>query len=156
MARLAAALWNTGLRLRCPVCREGPLFKGGLTMHATCPRCGARFERHQGEGTGGMTVSIVVTALIFLVGYYLAERLTTWPVAVHLAMWVPFALLFPILFYRTARAVWVALLHASGDVHPDSAPYQPPEPSIVDAFLYRPPSAAPPPTDPDDPPPSRS
>lgn len=147
MRGLAAALWHTGIRLRCPLCRTGRLFKDGFTLHATCPHCGARFERYQGEATGGMTVSILVTALIFLIGYYLAERLTEWPVSVHLAIWVPFAILFPVLFYRYSRAVWVALLHASGDVHKDTAPYQEPEPSLMDAFLHRPPA------EPDDPPP---
>ena len=127
-------LWDTGFRLRCPVCEQGKLFHDWFNMNATCPHCSVRFERHEGEVVGGMSISIFVTAVIFLVGYITSENLTNWPIWIHFAIWIPYALLFPILFYRYSRALWVVILHISGDVHWDYEPYEEPSVSIIDAF----------------------
>jgi uncharacterized protein (DUF983 family) len=128
---------DTGLRLRCPVCDQGELFRDWFTMNRTCAHCSVRFERHEGEVTGGMSVSIVVTSLVFFVGYFLTEVLWDWPLAVHFALWVPFAILFPIGFYRHSRALWVACLYLTGDVYWDKEPYTETKLSILDAFINK-------------------
>ncbi len=135
--RLLQILWDTGLRLRCPVCEQGTLFRDRFHMHPVCPHCSVRFERHEGEVAGGMTVSITVTSLIFLVGLYLTEFVLYLPLWLQLGGWVLYAIFFPILFYRYSRALWVAILHLSGDVFWDQEPYIESELSILDAFLYR-------------------
>jgi hypothetical protein len=106
-------------------------------MNRTCPHCSVRFERYQGAEVGGMWISIVITTLIFLVGYTASEILTNWPVWVHFTIWIPFSLLFPIFFYRYSRAWWVAFLHLIGDVHWDYEAYEESTLSIVDAFHNR-------------------
>ncbi len=136
-------LWDTGLRWRCPVCEQGQLFKDYFTMNSVCSHCSVRFERYEGAVVGGMSISIVMTALIFLVGYTAAEVFTDWSVWIHLAMWMPFALFFPVLFYPYSRAIWVVFLHLFGDVHWDYETYQEPEVSIADAFLNRTPDDEP-------------
>lgn len=152
MLHFLATVWDTGFRLRCPVCEQGKLFKDWFTMHAICPHCSVRFERHEGEVVGGMGISIVATSVIFLVGYVMGEMLTTWSVWVHLAIWVPFAVLFPIGFYRYSRALWVVILYKAGDIYWDQEPYESPELSITDAFLNRTPPKppTPPPHEDDD------
>lgn len=139
MLRILHTFWDTGIRLRCPVCEQGALFKDWFTMHRTCPHCSVRFERHDGEETGGMSISIVVTAVIFLVGYYVSELTWDLPLWLDLSIWMTFAVVFPILFYRYSRALWVAFLHLTGDVHWDREPYNDTRPTIIDAFLNHPP-----------------
>lgn len=107
-------------------------------MHKTCPHCGVRFERETGEETGGMSVSIVVLGIIFLIGYPLTEVLTDWSLGVHLAIWLPFSILFPIVFYRYSRSLWVVFLYLTDSIRQDSTPLQETDVSIVDAFRYQP------------------
>lgn len=142
MLKTLGTLWDTGVRLRCPVCEQGTLFKDAFTMHSVCPHCSVRFERNDGEVVGAMNVSIVVTAAIFLVGLMVTEMLWDWSAPLHLAIWVPFAILFPIAFYRYSRALWVAFLYLIGDVFWDKEPYQGTDLTLMDAFLNRPASPA--------------
>lgn len=136
MQNLLRLLWITGLRLKCPVCEQGNLFKTPFTMNKTCPHCGVRFEREQGEEVGGMSVSIVITALIFLLGYGITEVLTDWPLWVHFAIWMPFAILFPIFFYRYSRSLWVVFLYVTDSkvIKQDDPDYKETELSMMDAF----------------------
>jgi uncharacterized protein (DUF983 family) len=145
VVRAIEVLWDTGFRLFCPVCEQGKVFETWFKMNATCPHCHVRFERNQGEATGGMTLSIVITSLIFLTGYMTTEYLYDWPLWVHFAIWLPFSVLFPILFYRYSRALWVAILHLHGDVYWDQEPYEEPTLSITDAFFNR--TSTPPPSE---------
>lgn len=138
MRRVIGLFWDTGLRLRCPVCDQGSLFADRFNMHPICPHCSVRFERFEGEVVGGMTISIVVTASIFLGAHLLVRGMTSWPLALHLGLWMAFAILFPIWFYRYSRALWVVILHLQGDVFWDYEPYVTPTLSIADAFLKRP------------------
>ncbi|MBA3533989.1 MAG: DUF983 domain-containing protein [Ardenticatenales bacterium] len=157
MRTVLELFWDTGIRLKCPVCEQGKLFKNWFTMNTLCPHCYVRFERHEGEVTGGMTISILVTAFLFLVGYSASEMFFEWPTWVHLLLWSAYALIFPIAFYRYSRALWVVVLHLGGQVHWDKEPYQETQLSIIDAFLNKSPDdpsggASLPPS----PPPSRS
>lgn len=149
MQRVWETIWETGFRLRCPVCEQGALFINHYTMHKLCPHCKVRFERYEGEVVGGMSVSIVVTSVIFFVGVFVTEFVWHWPLWLSLGMWVGYAILFPIWFYRYSRALWVALLHINGDVYWDQEPYQESQYSILDAFFYNPDQD--PPSDPPNP-----
>lgn len=137
MRRLLFALWDTGLRLKCPVCEQGDLFDTTFKLHKVCPHCSVRFERNTGEEVGGMTISIVFTCTIFLLGYLVAEIYTNWSVWAHLAIWVPFAIIFPIVFYRYSRSLWIVFLYLIGDIYWDSETYRDTNLTIVDAFLNR-------------------
>ncbi len=151
MFRWLYTLWDTGIRLRCPVCEQGRLFEGWFTMLPTCAHCSVRFERHEGEVVGGMALSISLTSLIFLVGFLVTETVLDWPTWLQLVLWVSFAVAFPILFYRYSRALWVAFLYLTGDVFWDREPYVDSTLSILDAF--RPPADPSAPQGEDDPPP---
>lgn len=143
MWRTLSALWDTGFRLKCPVCEQGKLFSTMFKMNKTCPHCSVRFERFQGEELGGMTISVVATTTIFLVGYFLAELYTDWSTWVHLAIWVPFAVIFPIVFYRYSRALWVTFLYLTGSIYWDKETYRDTNLTIVDALLNRQPPDTP-------------
>ncbi|MFN8651801.1 MAG: DUF983 domain-containing protein [Gemmatimonadales bacterium] len=60
-------MFARALQRRCPVCGEGPLFRGWFTMKDHCPGCGIRTRR----GEDGYTLG----ALWF--NLFLAESITT-------------------------------------------------------------------------------
>ncbi len=76
---------------RCPVCRTGKMFESGLTVHATCPECGAPIGEHDiGDGAA--------VFMIFLLGFVIvptAWALDLWiqpPIWVHAVLWGAVAL----------------------------------------------------------------
>src|SRR3954470_7996123 len=62
-------LLGRALRLRCPLCGQGRLFRGWLTMHKQCPQCGATFEREPGFFLGSIYINYGLTALIVAIVY---------------------------------------------------------------------------------------
>jgi uncharacterized protein (DUF983 family) len=110
MRRLGALL-----RLRCPRCLKGEIWKRFLTMNSACPECGLVFEREPGYFTGAMVVSyaiavptfgLIVIALIAAgVGAVVALVVGG---AVYLAL-APF-------IFRYSRAIW---LHFDWLIDPD-------------------------------------
>jgi uncharacterized protein (DUF983 family) len=103
LARVRAVLWQ-----RCPVCLEGPMYSGWITMHERCPRCGHQFERETGFFQGAMYVSWVMSvglfatlAIMAMVG--LAPRIgLNAALAVAVVVYMPTV---PMLF-RYSRVIW--------------------------------------------------
>src|SRR5256885_2868347 len=55
-----------GLKLRCPACGEGRLYKSIFKMNRDCSHCGLVFAREQGYFVGAIYVNVIVTeSLIF-------------------------------------------------------------------------------------------
>jgi uncharacterized protein (DUF983 family) len=95
------------LRLRCPGCGQTPMFRGIFSMHPSCSSCGLNFQREQGYYVGAMYLNYGVTAAIELTaGLLLVDRVPlrvlSWPLA-------GFAILFPLLFFRHSRSLWLGL-----------------------------------------------
>lgn len=95
------------IRLRCAKCGKGKLFRGWFRMHEACPVCGIQFVREPGFFLGSIYFNYGLTALITAIlypalhfGFHLPNR----PV---MAACVAFAVLFPIWFFRYARALWL-------------------------------------------------
>ena len=104
-----------GLFLRCPRCHAGRMFARGFTMHPNCPVCGLRFEKASGEITGGMAINTVVTLAVIVVCsliFGLNPAVPLLPLLIGLGL---FAILFPILFYRSSRGMWASFLYLTGD-----------------------------------------
>lgn len=95
------------LRLRCPVCGKGRLFRGWFKMHDVCPACQVAFEREAGFYLGSIYVNYGLTALVVALAYPLLlfnEVLEeNWLLLLALA----FSVLFPVWFFRYARALWI-------------------------------------------------
>jgi uncharacterized protein (DUF983 family) len=84
-----------------------PLFTGWFRMPETCDLCGLRYERAQGYWVGAIYVNYGVTTLIALAGFFLTYP--RWSMAVELAVWGPFVVLFPLWFFRYSRSLWLGL-----------------------------------------------
>lgn len=137
MKSLRHLLWVTGIRHKCPNCEQGTLFRSYFTLHKTCQNCGVRFERETGEEVGGMSLSIVVLGIIFLSLYPLIEIFTDWSLWLHLAIWLPFCILFPILFYPYSRSLWVVFLSMTNSIHKDTTAYRESTLTFIDALHNR-------------------
>lgn len=95
-------------RLRCPICGKGHIFRGWFAMNETCPDCGRPFNRGPGFFLGSIYFNYGVTGFLLLVLYFslfFTEALGDKPL---LALMSGFALLFPVWFFRYARALWIA------------------------------------------------
>ena len=77
-------------------------------MFGQCANCGRRFQRDPGYLLGSIYFNYGVTALLMIAGYfglYFSAVLTSQQILPLLAV---FCLLFPLWFFRHARALWIA------------------------------------------------
>ncbi len=106
-------VWR-GLRLRCPVCGEGKLFRTYFTMRESCERCGVRFAREHGQWVGSLDINTFVVAF----GLMIASAFSPlWPLPILLAVWCGAAIVVPLLTFRFSRGLWTALVHLTGGVY---------------------------------------
>jgi uncharacterized protein (DUF983 family) len=103
-----------GMARRCARCGTGGIFRSYYRLHPTCPACGMRFEREDGEWTGALTVIMAVTELIFAV--FLGVGLwLTWPAVPWtwlLVGGVVINVVVPVLLYPWSQSVWIGLHYA--------------------------------------------
>ena len=91
------------------------MFAHGFTMKQICPVCGLQFEQASGEITGGMGINIVVTLVVIVACALVFGLNPAVPLLPLLAGLAVFAILFPIVFYRSARGMWASILYLTGD-----------------------------------------
>ncbi len=100
-------LWRA-LRLRCPRCGVGALYRRGYTMYDSCGSCGWVFEREEGYWTGAMAVNLVVTEGLIFAAIFPPLILQA-PLALTLTLGLGLAILTPFLFYWHSKAFWMAM-----------------------------------------------
>jgi uncharacterized protein (DUF983 family) len=101
-----ASFWAM-VRMRCPRCRQGRMFRSTFEMNDPCPECGLLFEREEGYFLGAMYVSYglgsaIVVPLFYLVQWLLPDAQPVWLFAVTVALYLP---LVPLVF-RYSRVIW--------------------------------------------------
>ncbi len=101
-------LVGRALRLRCPACGRGDLFRGRFAMNDPCPYCGRRFHRAPGYLLGSIYFNYGVTSLLVVIAYFSLYFGAGMSGNRLLGLLGTFALLFPIWFFRYARALWIA------------------------------------------------
>jgi uncharacterized protein (DUF983 family) len=102
-------LIGRAIRLRCPRCGGDKMFRGLFAMNERCPVCNLKYERAPGYFLGSTYMSYALTAMVIVPAYVglrffwqFTNAQIRWPLAA-------FAVLFPILMFRHARALWLAL-----------------------------------------------
>jgi uncharacterized protein (DUF983 family) len=100
-----------GLRLKCPRCGVGGLYRKPFSMHVSCQNCGLKFEREQGYFVGAIYINYAATVAIAVPGFFILDAFTAIDINQQLSIWVPFAVLFPLLFFHHSRSLWLALDH---------------------------------------------
>jgi uncharacterized protein (DUF983 family) len=102
-------IWR-GVRLRCPRCGQGKLYRRliTLTMYEYCLHCHWRFEREEGYWTGAMALDLVVAELL-AAAYIVTLSVLGAPLLPELAVGLPIAIICPILFYPHAHSFWMTI-----------------------------------------------
>jgi uncharacterized protein (DUF983 family) len=110
-----------GLSRRCPVCGEARIRQGYFRLKASCPRCGLRFTRLEGQWSGDIGINTIVTfTLLYVV--LLGGTLLMWgdikvgPLALAALLVV---VVFPVLFVPFAKTLWLAIDLAMRPVQAD-------------------------------------
>lgn len=98
-----------GATLRCPACGSGRLFRNLFQMNCTCSQCGFSFERPAGYFLGSTYINYGVTALITTASYVLFHFALQWENGQLLPGLIAFCLIFPLVFFRFARSLWLSL-----------------------------------------------
>lgn len=100
---------SRGVRLRCPACGRGRLFRGLFRMNVRCSECDFCFERAPGYFLGSTYINYGVTAMTTTMSYVLLHFGLGWANEVLLPGLVLFCLVFPLVFFRFARSLWLSL-----------------------------------------------
>jgi uncharacterized protein (DUF983 family) len=106
-------VWR-GLRLRCPVCGKGKLFRTYFTMFEKCSPCGVGFAREHGQWVGSLDINTFVVAFALMIGVGFAPLGS---LKVSLAFWCSAAILVPLVTFRFSRGLWTAIVHLTGGVY---------------------------------------
>jgi hypothetical protein len=96
-------------RLRCPRCGEGKLFRGWFDMNEHCPNCRLKYERAPGYFLGSIYINYGVTAVTLTIGYFLLHAALGFTNRQLSGPLVGFCIVFATIFFRFARALWLAL-----------------------------------------------
>jgi len=107
-----------GLRLKCPRCGIGSLYLKPFRMYEECPNCGLKLEREQGYFIGAMYINYAATVAIAVPGFFLLDTFTGMSINHQLALWVPFAIIFPLAFFHHARSLWLVFDHFFNPAQP--------------------------------------
>ena len=110
LALLNSEAVKTGWDCKCPKCKNGDLYKPGLTMDLRdkCENCGLDFNCN--DSADGPAVF-----LIFILGFLLVpialfvDSLYSWPVWVHACIWGTVALTLTVGTLRPLKAYIIAL-----------------------------------------------
>jgi uncharacterized protein (DUF983 family) len=111
MSNRLLSMLSAGLRLRCPRCNVGALYRRVFSMNSYCPHCGLKFEREQGYFVGAIYINYAATVAIAVPGFFILDAFTNMTIHQQLALWVPFAVIFPLLFFHHSRSLWLVLDH---------------------------------------------
>jgi uncharacterized protein (DUF983 family) len=103
-----------GLRLRCPVCGKGKLFKNFFVMNMQCGCCGVSFFREHGQWVGSLDINTFVTAFVLMIG---AGFGPLWSLKTSLIVWCSAAVLVPLATFRFSKGLWTAIVHLTGGVY---------------------------------------
>lgn len=95
------------LRLACPICGRGKLYRSWFGMHKACPNCGLHYEREPGFFLGSIYINYGLTVLIVAIAYPVLLFGYGLPETPLLAGSLAFTLLFPMLVFPWARSLWL-------------------------------------------------
>ena len=107
----ARVLFSRGLRLRCPVCGEGKLYRRWFRMYQHCPDCGFIYAREPGYYTAALAINVFLSELITLVVIIPLAASQSISFVMLLLIGGTIAFILPLLFYHHAKSLWMSIEH---------------------------------------------
>lgn len=117
---------SRALRLRCPRCGEGPLFRNWFSMFECCPHCGLKYERAPGYFLGSAYINygfVALTLTAMYVGLHFGAEISNQMLTPPL---VAYCIIVPLILFRFARAWWLAM-----DCYFDPTSFAPEQDALV-------------------------
>lgn len=105
------SLLGKGLRLRCPRCGAGPLFRRPFFMYRHCPHCRLQLEPEPGYFVGAIYINYAATVSVAIPGHFILDVWAGVTLAQQLALWGSFCVIFPLIFFHHSRSLWLAVDH---------------------------------------------
>ncbi len=109
--RRLGQLVSRALRLRCPNCGGGPIFRSWFRMGSQCPVCHLSLERgEEGYQVGSYMFNIIAAELVFG-ATFIGVLLLTWPSPPwNLLLYggVTLMVVLPLLFYPVSKTLFLA------------------------------------------------
>jgi uncharacterized protein (DUF983 family) len=99
----------SSIRLRCPRCMSGPIFLGPFRMKPKCPGCDLVFEREPGYWIGSIYLNYGLTVVLMVSCYFTLETYAGLGPAWRLVICGAIGVVVPLLFFRHARVLWMAI-----------------------------------------------
>jgi uncharacterized protein (DUF983 family) len=109
---LGRAVWN-GMKLRCPHCGEGHLFRSYLKVADTCDACGEELSHHRADDFPPYISIVIVGHVIIGLMLHLEmayENIAPW---VYLATMLPAAIILPLTMLPSIKGAVVGLQWAN-------------------------------------------
>lgn len=106
-----------GLRGRCPVCGEGKLFTGFLTVAPACAHCGTPLAQLRADDLPPYIVIFLVGHLLVPIIFWV-EKVWMPPMWLHMAVWLPLFAIISALALRPVKGAvlgWMLRLGPLGD-----------------------------------------
>jgi len=111
--RFADLLFALGcaLRLRCPQCGRGSLFKGrrSFAMHDRCLVCGLKWDRGNGYYIGALALNLVLTETLATAAWLPLALDRSIPLNTVYFVGLGASVGLPILGFKPTRALWIAI-----------------------------------------------
>jgi uncharacterized protein (DUF983 family) len=98
-----------GANLRCPACGRGRLFRGWFSMNNECSECQFGISRPPGYFLGSTYINYGATAFLTTATYITLHFGLQWPKEKLLPWMLVFCGIFPLVFFRFARSLWLSL-----------------------------------------------
>ncbi|HEV3218337.1 MAG TPA: DUF983 domain-containing protein [Candidatus Acidoferrales bacterium] len=102
-----------GLRLRCPCCGLGALFRAPFRMYHDCPVCGLDYFREPGYYVGAMIINYGATSFLMLIAYlivaFLVPPIWNAPPETKIPIWMAAAIVVSLALFHHCRAIWLAV-----------------------------------------------
>lgn len=96
------------IRLRCPACGKGALYRSFLEVNATCTVCDFPLKSHD-AADGPAYVVMSLMSVFIVTAALLVEFAYDPPVWLHLLLWIPLTFGGSLLLLRYVKALFIAI-----------------------------------------------
>ncbi len=100
--------WKAGLLGRCPRCGKGRLFKGFLSLQDRCSNCGLQYDFADSADGPAVFIMLIVGFVVMGLVFFIEVKYSPpfWALAL---IWLPPAILLPLMLLRPFKATFIAL-----------------------------------------------
>ena len=110
-AKRAKRILLRGVKLRCPECGLGRLYRSPFRMDTHCEYCDLIYEREQGYFIGAIYLNVIATESLLLGTLLIYGVLTGKVNQTILTVLIVLALTLPLVFFHHSRSLWLAIDH---------------------------------------------